>query len=68
MPNIVLRAGLAVAYAQGQTRLRAFQRLPLAFLITTQHQRFLWRMQLQPEHVPELGFKVRVGGELEGAA
>jgi hypothetical protein len=46
-------------------RLGAFQRLDLGLLVHAQHDRVLGRVQVQPDHVADLGRKLRVGGELE---
>lgn len=37
----------------------------LALLIDADHDRVLGRVQVQPDDIGELGFQLRVGGELE---
>ena len=59
--------GANVPHAQGQSRLSPLQRLTLALLITAQNQRLFGRIQVKPDDIPELGFKVRVIGELKGS-
>jgi hypothetical protein len=48
--------------------LRSFQRLTLALLVAAQHHRTIWRVQVQPDHVPELLLKVNVVGQFERAS
>jgi hypothetical protein len=45
--------------------LGALQRLDLALLVHTQHDRVCRRVKVQPDHVADLGLQLRVGGELE---
>ncbi len=47
-------------------RLRAVERLNLAFLVHTQHQGAIRRIEVQPHHIAHLLNEQRVGGELEG--
>ncbi len=65
MPDVVVRAPLGAARADRQARLGALQRLDLALFINADHDRLLGRIQVQPDHVADLGFQLRVGGELE---
>ncbi len=45
----------------------ALQDLALRLLIAAQDQGFLRRVEIEADHVPELGLKLRVLGQLEGA-
>src|SRR6516225_1471061 len=67
VPYVIMGLGADVANAQRQTRLRALERLALRFLIAAQHQGLLRRVQIKPDHVPELLFKPLVVGQFEGA-
>src|SRR6266566_3214662 len=60
MPFIVVRLGTPVAAHYRQDRLCALQCLALAFLVTAQYQRTIWRIQIQPDHIPEFLFKILV--------
>src|SRR6266478_2321475 len=51
----------------GQARLRALERLALRFLVAAQHQRLLRWVEIKPDHVPELLFKLLVVRQFEGA-
>ena len=57
MPRIVVRHCACAFGRQRKPELRAFERLALAFLIAAQHQCLLGRVQIEPDHVPELLFK-----------
>src|SRR5882724_9928339 len=59
--------GTNVPDAQRQARLRALKRLALRFLVTAQHQRLLRRVEIKPDHVPELFLKLLVVRQFEGA-
>src|SRR5215831_14537804 len=65
--EVVLGLGLDVADPQGQTRLGALERLALRFLIAAEDQSFLRRIEIEPDHIPELLLKRLVLGQLEGA-
>lgn len=52
---------------RGQARLGALQRLALRFLVAAQHQRLVRRVEMKPDHVPELLFETLVARQLEGA-
>src|ERR1700751_5823161 len=60
VPHVIMSLGADVANAQRQTRLRALERLALRFLIAAQHQCLLGRIEIEPDHVPELLFKTLV--------
>jgi hypothetical protein len=49
--DIVMRDALNVTEAHRQHGLCVLQRLILAFLVYSQHQRFLWRAQVQSDDV-----------------
>jgi len=64
--DIVMGFGLDMANAEWQTGLGAFQRLALRLLIAAEDQSFFRRIEIEPDHVPELALKLLVRGELEG--
>ena len=55
------------ALLQRQARLRAVERLDLAFLVDAQHQRPVRRVHVEPDDVGDLLLELRVVGELEAA-
>src|SRR5262252_4448175 len=63
---VIVRPTLGLSRTHGQNRLRAIQGLDLRFLIHTQHQRFIRRIQVKPYHVADLIDKQRVFRKLEG--
>lgn len=65
--DIVMRLRTDMSDPQRQTRLRALQGLNLAFLIAAEHQRLVWRVEIQPDNIPKLLFKMRIIGQFEGA-
>lgn len=65
--DIVMRLRSDMPDSQRQTRLRALQGLNLAFLIATEHQRLIRRVEIQPDHIPKLLFEMRIIGQFEGA-
>ena len=66
MSDVVVGDAFHVAQTHWQHRLRALQGLHLALLVDTQNQRFVWWIQVQPNHVAKLLDEERVGRELEG--
>ena len=66
VPRIIVGAPLGAARAQRQIRGGASKRLDLALLVHADHDGPLRRVQVQPDDVADLGFQLRVGGELEG--
>ncbi|ARE37796.1 hypothetical protein A0W34_30200 (plasmid) [Rhodococcus sp. BH4] len=48
-----------------QCRRRPIQRLNLRFLVHTEHDRVLRRIEIQPDDVGHLRDQFRIGGELE---
>ena len=65
MPDVVVGALLRDAGPHRQHRRGAVQRLDLGFLVHAEHHRLVRRVQVQPDHVADLGVQPRVGGELE---
>ena len=57
VPHLIMGLGTDVANAQRQPRLRALERLALRFLIAAQHEGLFRRVEVEPDHVPELLFK-----------
>ena len=53
------------AGAQRQNRLGTIERLNLALLVYAQHQRFVRRIEVQADHIAQLGDEVGIGTELE---
>ena len=49
--------GADMADAQRQSGLRAFQGLTLAFLVATRHQRFVRRVEIQPNNIQNFSSK-----------
>src|SRR5215210_2174171 len=62
---VVMRHRAESSLLQGQSRLRAIERLNLGLLVYTQHDRLLRRIQIQPHHVTELLHEARIARELE---
>lgn len=65
--DIVMRDALHIAEPQGKDGLRTIQRLDLSFLIHTQHERLIRRVEIEADDVTHLLHKEGIGGELEGA-
>jgi len=63
---VVMRHRAGAAAFHRQPRLRALQRLNLAFLVHAEDQRLLRRIDIQPDDVREFLDKAGVGRELEG--
>ena len=51
--DIIMRPGLDVADAERQAGLTTLECLALRFLVATQHQSLLRRIEIEPDHVPE---------------
>ena len=49
-----------------QPELGALQSLALALLVAAQHQRLCWRIEVEPDHIPEFFLELRIVRELEG--
>jgi hypothetical protein len=54
-----------MALAKGQPGLAPLQRLTLAFLIAAEHHRIVWRVEINSDDVPELGFELFVTRQFE---
>ena len=67
MTEVVVGASADVANAQGHARLGALPGLALALFIATQHQRPRGRVEVEPNDIPELRFKVGTVRQFEGA-
>src|SRR6202030_4218288 len=65
---VIVSYSFDIAQSHRQHRLGTFQRLDLALLIHTQHQRLVGRIKVQPHDVAHLLHEERVGGELEALA
>jgi hypothetical protein len=63
--EVVVGAPLDPSWRQGLDRLGAFQRLDLGLLVHPQHDGVGRWVQVQPDHVADLGLQLRIGGELE---
>ncbi len=50
---------------EGEDRRGPVQRLDLGLLVHTEHDRPVWGVHVEPDHVADLRFQLRVGGELE---
>ena len=67
MALVVVGRGHGPALLHRQPRLGAVERLDLGFLVHGEHDRVRRRVQVEPDHVAQLGDERRVLGELEGA-
>ena len=65
--RVVVGLGADVANAARQPGLGALQRLALALLFAAQHQRLVRWIEIEADHIPELGLERRVVRQLEGA-
>src|SRR5256885_4955181 len=63
--GIVVGLAFGQAGAQRQNRLGTIERLNLALLVYAQHQRFVRRIEVQADHIAQLGDEVGIGTELE---
>jgi hypothetical protein len=66
MAKVVVGVPLATARPDRPGWLGALQGLDLGRLVHAQDNRVRRRLEVQPDHVPDLGLHFRVGGELEG--
>ena len=62
---VVMGHGACPARFDGQRRLGTVQGLDLGFLVEAEHHRPLGGIQVQPDHIGELGLEVRIVGQLE---
>src|SRR5215831_12510378 len=60
MPIVIVSDRPDMALGQRQTGLASLQRLTLTFFIAAEHHRIVWRIKINPDHVPELGFELLV--------
>ena len=65
VPNVIMRLLGGNPRTHRQQRPGPIQRLHLAFLIETQHQRMVRRIQIQPDNVADFLDKLRVGRQFE---
>jgi hypothetical protein len=65
VPDVVVGLPFANADLHRRCRRGSIQRLDLRFLVNTQHNRVLRRLQIQPHDVGDLGNQFRIGGELK---
>ena len=65
VPLVVVRAPLGLTGAHRQQRLRAIQRLHLAFLVDAQHHGALRRRQVQADDIAHLLDEQRIGRQFE---
>ena len=63
---VVVRLAGRQAWAQGQQGLRPAQRLDLRLLVHAHHHGVGRRLQVQADHIVDLGLGLRIGRELEG--
>src|SRR5260370_33704659 len=66
VPLIIVRLSCWQAGSQRKNRLRAIQRLNLAFLIHAEHDRLVRWIYIEPHNVAHFSRKFRVGAEFEG--
>jgi hypothetical protein len=66
IPSVIMRAPLRETGAHRKQRLRAAQGLNLGFLVHAEHDRVRGRVQVQADHVVNLGFHVGVLTKFEG--
>lgn len=67
MADIIMRLRADMPDPQRQSWLSALQGLNLAFFIAAEHQRLVWRVEIQANDVPKLLFEMWIIGQLEGA-
>ena len=51
---------------QGQPWLGAVRGLDLTFLVSTEDQGFVWRIQVEPDHIRQLLHELGIATKLEG--
>ena len=54
MPDIIVCDAFDIPKAERQYGLRAFQRLDLRLLIDAQHNRVIWRIEVEPNDIFDL--------------
>jgi hypothetical protein len=65
MAFVIVGQGSGAALLQGQARLGPVERLDLALLVDGEHEGVRRRIDIEADHVLELGGKLGIGGELE---
>src|ERR1035437_3766640 len=65
VPFVVVRLPFRQAGPERKNRLGAIQRLDLALLIHTEHNRLVGWMQVETNDVTDFGDKLRIGAEFE---
>jgi len=65
MALVIMSHGSTAAFFQRKSRLRTIQGLNLTFLIHTEHQCFLWRIQIQTHNIRQFLQKFRIPGQFE---
>ena len=65
MASVIVGYAFDLAQSHRQHRLRAFERLNLAFFIHAQNHRIFRRMQVQTYNIPYFLYKKWIGRELE---
>jgi hypothetical protein len=60
MPAVVVSAPFRLVEAHGQQRRGPVQRLDLALLVDADHDRVLWRVEIQTDDIADLRFQLRV--------
>src|SRR5215471_19790870 len=66
MPLIIVRLSCWQAGPQRKNRLRAVQRLNLAFFVHAEDDRLIWWVHIEPHNVAHFPSKFRIITELEG--
>ena len=66
IPFVVVRLPGRDSRPQRQERLSAVEGLDLTFLVDAEHQGFVWRIQIKPDHIVEFLDEALVAAELEG--
>ena len=65
VPHVVVGAFLGLPGLHRQRLLGPVQGLDLGFLVDAEHDRVLRRVEVQPDHIGDLGDQLGIGGELE---
>ena len=65
MSDVVVRHGAGPALLDRQSRLRPVERLDLGFFVDREHEAVRRRIEIEADHVAQLGRERRVGGQLE---
>ena len=65
VPFVIVALASGDAGPQRKQRGGSIQRLNLTLFIDREHQRFVWRVEVQTHHVAHLGDKMRVARQLE---